>query len=110
MNQKKDNPAPEELIVKLNNETAPIEWSELTKHFARGVLIHVDTGMDLVGVAHTMATDNKEQIESWLKEGTIRRASDDDARDWTKREPLFWCVVAAPWILVQEKQDPASLH
>lgn len=110
MNQKKSDPAPEDLSSRLNQETATIEWHELTKHFARGVVINVDAGMDLVDVAQEMATDNVQQLETWLKEGTVRRASDDDARDWTSREPLFWCVVAAPWVLVQEKKDLASLH
>ena len=103
-------PFPEDIKKSLNHETATIEWKELIKHFARGVVITVDTGMDLIDVAHGMATDDVKLMESWLKDGTVRRASDNDAREWTEREPLFWCVVTAPWVLVQEQKDPAMLH
>ncbi len=103
-------PISKDIKTNLNHETATIDWNELLKHFARGVVINVDAGMDLIDVAHGMATDDVKTMESWLKDGTVRRASDNDARDWTAREPLFWCVVAAPWVLVQEQKDPASLH
>lgn len=103
-------PIPEDIKKNLNHETATIGWKELLKHFARGVVINVDAGMDLIDVAHGMATDDVKLIESWLNDGTVRRATDSDARDWTAREPLFWCVVTAPWVLVQEQKDPASLH
>ena len=86
----------------LNQQTAKIEWQELIKHFARGVVIRVNTDLDLIDVAHKMANDNVPALQTWLDSGSVRRASDDDARDWTKRQPLFWCVVAAPWVLVQE--------
>lgn len=101
---------PEDIKQNLNKETAIIEWSELLKHFARGVVVNVEPGMDLIDVAHSMATDDVKSLEAWLEDGTVRRASDDDARDWTKREPLFWCVVSAPWVLVQEKKDKTTLH
>ena len=74
------------------------------------MVIYVEPGMDLIDVAHCMATDDVKRLEAWFEDGSVRRASDEDARDWTKREPLFWCVVAAPWVVVQEKKDKATLH
>ena len=94
----------------LNQQTAKIEWSELVKHFARGVVICVDKNLDLIGVAHCMANDDVKSMQHWLDSGALRRASDDDARDWTQRDPVFWCVVAAPWVLVQESTHKESLH
>lgn len=93
----------EELSPDLNGETAIIAWSELVRHFARGVVIHVSVDLDLVDTAECLTRDDVEMLKNWLDSGLLRRASDDDARDWTDREPDFWCVVTAPWVLVQEK-------
>ena len=95
------------LRAKLNNETATIEWPELARHFARGVVVTVNSEIDLIDVAVGFGRDRKEEVSRWLNEGTIARASDDHARDWEKRRPLLWCVVAAPWVLVQEKPGTA---
>jgi len=94
-----------DLRESLNQQTAKIEWPELAKHFARGVVIKVSAHLDLIDVAQAVATDDSSLMQQWIDSGGINRASDDNARDWTAREPLFWCVVAAPWVLVQEKTD-----
>ena len=91
------------LVDRLNQETGVIAWSELVRHFARGVVIHVSAKLDLIDAAVCLIHDDAALLEQWTNEGKVRRASDDDARDWTKREPEFWCVVTAPWVLVQEK-------
>ena len=91
------------LADRLNQETGIIPWSELVRHFARGVVIHVSARLDLIDAAVCLIEDDAARLEQWTNEGKVRRASDDDARDWTKREPEFWCVVTAPWVLVQEK-------
>ena len=97
-----------DLSSQLNGETAVIAWSELVRHFARGVVIHVSLELDLVGTAECMTRDDVDTLKAWLDSGALRRASDDDARDWTAREPEFWCVVTARWVLVQEKQADSS--
>lgn len=91
------------LVDRLNHETGIIEWSELMRHFARGVVINVSPQLDLIDAAVCLIEDNTATFAQWADEGKLRRASDDDARDWTAREPAFWCVVSAPWVLVQEK-------
>jgi len=96
----------------LNSQTAVIAWSELVKHFARGVVINVASHVDLIEVATCLIEDNTNLLQQWFDDGKVRRASDDDARDWTVREPEFWCVVTAPWVLVQEKPGatPPTVH
>lgn len=91
------------LADRLNQETGVIAWSELVRHFARGVVIRVSANLDLIDAAICLIEDDAAQLQLWAEEDKLRRASDDDARDWTLREPEFWCVVTAPWVLVQEK-------
>lgn len=96
----------------LNRETGVLAWSELLRFFARGVVIKVGADLDLVEVGHCMATDDTATMQTWLDASLIARASDDDARDWAGRtpEPEFWCLVAAPWVLVQERDKVVERH
>ena len=91
-----------ELIAHFNAQTAKLTWPELARHFARGVVVNVAPGMDLVAVAVAMAQDRAEEIETWTHAGQLQRASDDDARYWHAQDSVFWAVVVAPWVLVQE--------
>lgn len=95
---------------KLNLETGVISWKELAVYFARGVVIHVREGLDLIDAAEVIASDNTKKMQQWLEEGVVARASDNDARDWVAREPDFWCVVTAPWVLVQECRENKTIH
>lgn len=95
----------EQLLAHLNAETGRLGWPELARHFARGVVIAVTSDLDLVEVAAAMVQDRSEEIETWNRAGQLRRASDEDARDWDEHATVFWAVVVAPWVLVQEIDD-----
>jgi hypothetical protein len=90
------------LRAKLNLETAQLQWSELERHFARGSVIKVAPGMDLVEAALQVAGNNAAAVQQWMVDGRIARAELVDAEDWHARQPMFWAVVVAPWVLVQE--------
>lgn len=96
-------PNPREVLyAKLNGETARLAWRELERHFARGVVIKVEPGVDLVEVATQLATDDTAAIVAGLNAGRLARATAEDAIAWNERQAVFWAVVAAPWVLVQE--------
>lgn len=93
-----------DLRVKLNGETARIGWSELERHFARGVVVAVAPGLDLIDVAHAMARDDSAALAAWMQSGQVTRADAEQARDWHARQAEFWAVVVAPWVVIQEAQ------
>jgi hypothetical protein len=92
----------EVLRAKLNLETAQLGWPELERHFARGDVIKVTVGVDLIDAALLIAENNAAEAQIWLADGRIARAAMNDAEDWHARQPTFWAVVVAPWVLVQE--------
>ena len=94
--------ADELLRAKLNAETGRLAWKELERHFARGVVIKVAEELDLVEVAFRFSRDDKNAVESWIAQGLVRRASTADAMVWHERQAVFWAVVAAPWVLIQD--------
>ncbi|MEW6677774.1 MAG: DUF2288 domain-containing protein [Pseudomonadota bacterium] len=98
---------PDELLrAKLNAETGRLVWKELERHFARGVVVWVAPGLDLVEVALRISKDDKAAVEAWMAQGQLRRAATEDALAWHERQTLFWAVVAAPWVLIQEISAP----
>ncbi|MCA1978302.1 MAG: DUF2288 domain-containing protein [Thiobacillus sp.] len=90
------------LRAKLNLETARLAWPELERHFARGVVVRVKPGFDLVEAALQVAENNAAAVQDWLADGTLARAEPDDARRWHAAQQVFWGVVVAPFVLVQE--------
>ena len=95
----------DELKAKLNTETARIAWTELERHFAHGALITVSRGLDLIEVASAMAADDKSAVQAWLADERLHRTSSEEARRWSEAGGELWCVVVAPWVLVQEAAD-----
>ncbi len=91
-----------ELRQKLNLETGKLPWSELQRHFARGVVVVVGPQLDLIKVAAAFAEDDRRRIEQWIQQEQLVRAHDEHALKWTEQEPDFWSVVVAPWVIVQE--------
>jgi hypothetical protein len=92
-----------DLKTRLNLETGTLHWRELERYFARGIVIAVSPELDLIEIAAGMAMDSKERIRDELDTGRIFHASEENARDWLKRDPAFWATVVAPWVLIQEK-------
>lgn len=92
-----------ELRGQLLSETAKIEWQELEKHFARGVVLVVEGSLDLIDAAMAMSLDDKDQMSRWMATDHLAIASIENAKDWQQRDPILWAVVAAPWVLVQER-------
>ncbi len=95
------------LRSRLNAETAKLVWPELERHFARGAVIRVGQSLDLVEVAVCVSEDDKEKVEAWMKAGLVGHPSMAEAKDWVERQPDFWSVVVAPWVLMQEVSGDA---
>lgn len=93
---------------RLQQEADVIAWPELARHFARGVVLRVAAGVDLIDVAEGLAADDTDQFQRWIDNQELARASDEDARRWHAHDTRFLCVVVAPWVLVQEQ--PATGH
>jgi len=105
-------PLPEtdaELKVLLNKETSKIPWSELQRFFASGMVVQVESSMDLLDVACHIARDNKPQLDVWMSSGQVGKVSDEQASSWLEEDLTVWAVVLAPWVLVQTvSQDKPS--
>ena len=86
------------------SQTARIHWHELQTYFAGGNVVQVAAHLNLVEVAVQLGLDNSVQFESWIKAGDIAPVADEQAQAWYDLNQELWAVVAAPWVLVQNKQ------
>lgn len=102
------NSSDQALRDKLREESGPLSWSELERHFARGHVIKVAPSADLLEVAYRVSKDDTGAVRNWMQTGVLARASTEDARGWHARGAHFFAVVAAPWVLVQERPDEAG--
>jgi len=92
----------EELRAHLHGETSKLPWTELEKHFARGVVFKVEKGLDILDVAIVIARDDKDSLKTWIDEKKVMAAETEDAQKWHDTSASLWSVVVAPFILVQE--------
>jgi hypothetical protein len=90
-------------------QTARIPWRELQTHYARGSVIAVADPLDLVEVAVQLGLDNTDAFQDWIDAGEIAAVGDAQARAWFDSDAELWAVVAAPWVLVQAREDKASI-
>ncbi len=107
-----DIPGPEELVGaedlsedelrrEFVEQTAKISWHELQPHYARGAVVWVSEGMDLVDVAMQLRLDNKATFEQWIAEGKVSGISNELGQQLFDDNPEVWAVVVPPWVLVQ---------
>ncbi len=91
-----------DLETLFNAQTGRVSWGELERAFARGVLIRVDAGLDLVAVACCVARDEALTLQDWMTARQVASVSMEEAQVWSSTGAHFWAVVAAPFVLVQE--------
>ena len=96
--------------AKLNTETALMQWQDLQRFFAQGVVMSVAPHLDLLEVASKMSVDDVNAVRGWFEAGELAHVSDEQASQWSATNAELWTVVVKPYILVQEKPDSAKTH
>jgi hypothetical protein len=100
-----EQPADREALLRQEyvGQTARINWHDLQTHFASGSVVRVEVDMDLVEVTVQLGLDNTSQFEQWIADKEVGPVTDVQARQWFEANQELWAVVAAPWVLVQQR-------
>ena len=100
-----DQPEDRETLLRreYHGQTARIPWHDLQRHYARGAVVQVSAGLDLVEVAVQLGLDNTASFQAWIDAGDVAGVSEEQALAWYESNQELWAVVAAPWVLVQLK-------
>ncbi|TXS89217.1 DUF2288 domain-containing protein [Parahaliea aestuarii] len=86
-----------------HGQTARIRWHDLQTYYAHGSVIRVNGELDLVEVAVQLGLDNTARFEAWIAADQVAPVSDTEALAWYESDAQLWAVVAAPWVLVQDR-------
>ena len=92
----------EDIRLKLNRETAKIDWQSLAPFFATGQMLHLAKGNDLIEAAAAIAEDDAKKVKALQAANALSNASDQQAQQWHEQNATLWAVVIKPWVLVQE--------
>jgi hypothetical protein len=95
------NTSEQELIARLNSETAKIVWHDLQTHYAAGNVLGIAADADLIKVAIAFNRDDAAQIKQWLAASSLFEISDQQATDWYENNQKLWALVLPPFVLVQ---------
>lgn len=99
----------EELLrLEYMGQTARIRWHDLQTYYAHGSVISVGPQLDLVEVAVQLGMDNTASFEAWIAAGQVAPVGDGQALAWYESNEELWAVVAAPWVLVQQRPDQGA--
>jgi hypothetical protein len=92
----------QELIARLNSETAKIAWHDLQTHYAAGNVLGIVAEADLIKVAIALNRDDAAQIQQWLADSSLFEISDQQATEWYESNQQLWALVLPPFVLVQQ--------
>jgi hypothetical protein len=92
------------IAEKLNLETAVVAWKEIERFFARGNLLQVEPGCDLINVAQAIAENDATKIESLIGQNKIAFATIEWVKAHCQAETQLWTLVVAPYVICQLKQ------
>ena len=92
-----------------HGQTARIPWHDLQTHYARGNVVIVSPTLDLVEVAVQLGMDNSQAFQGWIEGGDIASVSEEQALHWYDSDAVLWAVVAAPWVLIQQREPHSDV-
>jgi hypothetical protein len=88
-----------------HSQTSRIHWHELQTYYAHGSVVVVTPELDLVEVAVQLGLDNTDCFQRWIETAEVAAVSDQQALLWYETNVELWAVVAAPWVLVQQRDS-----
>ncbi|MBR58285.1 MAG: hypothetical protein CMH54_09715 [Myxococcales bacterium] len=73
-----------------------VEWQALAGHARRENVVLVDSSLDLVDIAHGIATDQVDLIGPLMEQGLITKSEENDF----EAEQVFRFVIIQPFVVV----------
>jgi hypothetical protein len=89
------------LKEKFEKEIMSSPWDSFTEHLRRDALLIIDNGLALTDAAISVASDNAQEIESYLSKSQVRKPTEEDIQNFGKSNPDFSFLIIQPFILLQ---------
>jgi hypothetical protein len=88
----------DELYKKLAIQTLSAQWIDLGFHLENGNVFLIDSSLDIVTVAHAIASDQTRVIDAWIQCGMIKRVAD---KTQYEKDTIMRTLIVQPFVLVQ---------
>jgi hypothetical protein len=86
------------LIDRIRSEVLDASWDVLVPHQARGALLAVYDGLQVVDAALAIAENQAAIIQAWLASGHLRKVETAQWNQWSERR--FQAAVVQPFVVV----------
>jgi len=95
--------------LKASEQFDNIQWQWLKNHHDQGLLILVDTALELPDVEQRIAADDTATVKAWMASHLIARPTAEQCASWDN-EParLFSMMIVQPFVLIQELSPEQS--
>ena len=91
------------LRAQLGRSLGSVLASDLTAHLKRDGVIVVGANLSLIECAVAIARDDSARVAQWMKDGTVRRANEQERESWPSEQGRQWlAIVVQPFVLVQD--------
>jgi hypothetical protein len=97
-------------LEKLKEELLTVPFIDLEPHVARGSVVVVEEGLDLLAVAMAVAKDDKALIGALILKKQLTRATNIDYEAWKREKKFFNLLIIQPFVLVQSCVALSPIH
>lgn len=78
-------------------------WPTLRPHFLREALFLIPPHLDIKTVCKAIAEDQKNQVEKWLKDHSLRKPTPEEDHEWsTAPVAHFRFGIVQPFVVIQK--------
>lgn len=88
-------------LEELESQTLVAPYVDIEVHLKRGAVFLIDESLVLCEVGLAIAHDQRAQVEEWLNERLIVKASPLDLEQWRKQKQFFKILIVQPFVLAQ---------
>ena len=82
-------------------------FSDLRAHVSRGAVVIVHPSVDLLAVAHALATNDTARVDGWISQNLLTKPTLEELDRWSRITDARWdSIVVAPFVLVWEHPAP----
>lgn len=93
----------EDLHTKLKRQVDVCDWQMLIPSFTRGILVYLDSSLDIIETAIHITEDSAKLIKDYMTEGKLANVTDEQHQEWLLEPKLkFHMLVVTPYVLIQK--------
>ena len=92
----------DDIYERLSKQVLLANWIDLGIHIDNGHVFRIPDEVDIVMIAHAIATDQSRVIDAWLKSGLLCRLSNKNIYG---KDEVLRILIVQPFVIIQEQSS-----